>query len=373
MDFVDANTGFLAAENNNVYKTTNGGLNWEINFTHSESYEDMQFLDNQTGYMGCFWDGSIAKTTNCGASWDTIPAILYGITAMDFVNVNTGYITAKYGPVSKTTNGGLNWTTMTNIYGQSWDIDFINANTGLVASHGAFKRTTNGGATWDSIAIPWNTYVYQMKFVNENEVLAGTIGSGYQNHFILKSTNGGINWGIAYTSEFGVGEIEVEGNIVYANGYGLSKLLKSTDRGNTWRSYNTISNNEPYRIKFVDENTGYICGFNSMLIKTTNGGFDPIGIEPIVSEIPSGYSLRQNYPNPFNPTTKIRFNIPKSGLVKLTIYDILGRQVAELVNLSLNAGSFVYEFDGSGLNSGVYFYRLEAGDFVQTKRMILLK
>ena len=373
MDFINANTGFLSGYNY-VYKTTDGGENWSTSLFQSEVFEDIQFLNSQTGFMGCFYYATIAKTTNCGEEWDILPtSINYGITAIDFPDVNTGYATAKYGPVAKTTNGGVSWVNVTNIVGESWDIDFINPNTGLVASHGAFKRTSNGGISWDSITIPWNTYVYRIRFIDENEVLAGTLGSGNQNHYILKSTNGGVNWSIAYTAEEGVGEIEVEGDISYAIGYTSNKLFKSTDRGNTWRTYNTISNSTPTRIKFINENTGFICGYGSMLIKTTNGGFDPIGIEPISTEIPNKFLLHQNYPNPFNPATKIKFDLPKAGLVSLRIYNLLGQEVSELVNQNLNAGVYEYSFDGAGLPSGVYFCRLEGNGFIETKRMILVK
>ncbi|HEX2786330.1 MAG TPA: kelch repeat-containing protein [Ignavibacteria bacterium] len=85
------------------------------------------------------------------------------------------------------------------------------------------------------------------------------------------------------------------------------------------------------------------------------------------------YSLSQNYPNPFNPTTKINFSIPKSGLTTLKVYDILGKEVATLVNGFQNAGNFVVEFDASRLASGAYFYRLEVNGFVNTKKMLLIK
>jgi photosystem II stability/assembly factor-like uncharacterized protein len=370
MDFVDENTGFIASSQS-TYKTTNGGTSWSLTLAYPESFEDIQFINSQTGFMGSHW-GIFARTTNGGDSWDTIRTNR-SYTGIDFLNENTGYSTGKYGPVSKTTNGGANWTNVTGITQQSWDIDFLNVNTGLVCSGGAFKRTTDGGATWDSIAIPFDTYVYKIKFINENEVLAGTLGNNGQNHFILKSINGGVNWDIAYTAEEGVGEIEVEGDIAYAIGYTSNKLFKSRDRGNTWRTYITISNNTPTRVKFVNENTGFICGFNSMLIKTTNGGFDPIGIEPISAEIPNKFLLHQNYPNPFNPATKIKFSLPKAGLVSLKIYNLLGQQVSELVNQNLNAGVYEYNFDGAGLPSGVYFYRLETGGVIETKRMMLIK
>lgn len=98
---------------------------------------------------------------------------------------------------------------------------------------------------------------------------------------------------------------------------------------------------------------------------TVTGINDPI--------IPSDYSLSQNYPNPFNPTTTVEFSIPKSGLVTLKIYDVLGKEVGVVVNEVKNAGSYRVDINASNLTSGVYFYKLEAGDFSQIKKMMLLK
>ena len=91
------------------------------------------------------------------------------------------------------------------------------------------------------------------------------------------------------------------------------------------------------------------------------------------NQTPDRYSLEQNYPNPFNPTTKIKFALPKAGLVSLKVYDMLGREVQTLINQQLNAGEFIADFDGANLSSGTYFYRLQVGDFVQIKKMVLLK
>lgn len=88
---------------------------------------------------------------------------------------------------------------------------------------------------------------------------------------------------------------------------------------------------------------------------------------------PSTYSLSQNYPNPFNPSTTIKFSIQKPGLVTLKIYNLLGQEVTTLINRELTSGSYSYEFDASYLSSGVYFYSINAGSFVQTKKMMLLK
>jgi hypothetical protein len=105
--------------------------------------------------------------------------------------------------------------------------------------------------------------------------------------------------------------------------------------------------------------------------------------QPISGNLPAAFELCQNYPNPFNPTTTIKYELPKASVVRLSVYDILGREVSVLVNERKNAGSYEVKFsakggsasggDASGLSSGVYFYRLQAGDFTQTKRLLLLK
>jgi hypothetical protein len=89
--------------------------------------------------------------------------------------------------------------------------------------------------------------------------------------------------------------------------------------------------------------------------------------------VPRDFSLEQNYPNPFNPTTGIRFQVPSISDVKISVFDLLGREVAVLVNERKGPGSYEVKFDGSGVASGVYFYRLQAGNFVQSKKLLLLK
>jgi hypothetical protein len=87
----------------------------------------------------------------------------------------------------------------------------------------------------------------------------------------------------------------------------------------------------------------------------------------------SEFSLNQNYPNPFNPVTKISFTIPQQSNVKLTVYNMLGEKVVELVNEVKSAGKYNIEFNGNNLSSGTYIYRLVAGSFISTRKMILLK
>jgi hypothetical protein len=98
-----------------------------------------------------------------------------------------------------------------------------------------------------------------------------------------------------------------------------------------------------------------------------------VDVEDNINEIPEKFSLDQNYPNPFNPSTTIKYSIPKQSNVALKVFDVLGSEVATLVNKEQSQGNYEVEFDGSDLTSGIYFYRLQAGDYVQTKKMILLK
>ena len=97
------------------------------------------------------------------------------------------------------------------------------------------------------------------------------------------------------------------------------------------------------------------------------------GITPNGTEIPSSYSVSQNYPNPFNPSTNFSFGLPKSGNVKLAIYDVLGNEVAVIVDGFKQAGSYSVNLNASNLSSGVYFYRLTSGDFTKTMKMSLIK
>lgn len=92
-----------------------------------------------------------------------------------------------------------------------------------------------------------------------------------------------------------------------------------------------------------------------------------------VVSVPNEYSLSQNYPNPFNPTTNLEFGISELGFVKLKIYDMLGKEIKTLVNETKPAGKYTVTFDGSNLPSGIYFYKIEAGDFTQVKKMMLIK
>ena len=115
---------------------------------------------------------------------------------------------------------------------------------------------------------------------------------------------------------------------------------------------------------------GSLFGSPLAVIFGNNPYLLPVGIS---LNKPVNYYLEQNYPNPFNPSTTIKWQMPRAGLVTLKVYDVLGREVKTLVNKELNAGKHEAVFDASRFSSGVYFYQLKAGEFIGTKKIILLK
>ncbi|MBK7255618.1 MAG: T9SS type A sorting domain-containing protein [Ignavibacteria bacterium] len=153
------------------------------------------------------------------------------------------------------------------------------------------------------------------------------------------------------------------------------------DSGRVLFSYNfgTATTNTVEQVsalKSIDGNvsTEFLGGSRTgKLICFSGGPNGVIGINNIAGSVPEKFSLSQNYPNPFNPVTNLEFGISKLGFVSLKVFDVLGKEVVTLVNEKLSPGIYEAEFDGSSLSSGIYFYKLEAGDFIETKRMILIK
>jgi hypothetical protein len=154
-------------------------------------------------------------------------------------------------------------------------------------------------------------------------------------------------------------------------------ILESTDRGNSWRFINeglptngkmsaVVGDSVRSRLyagTFLDQNNG------GQIYRRTIS----TAARSTSSDLPSAFSLHQNYPNPFNPTTIIQFDLPTSGFVSLKVFDVLGREVRTLVNEVQDAGSKLIELDATGLASGVYYYRLAAGEYIQTRKLVLLR
>lgn len=167
--------------------------------------------------------------------------------------------------------------------------------------------------------------------------------------------------------------------------YPLKDAIIYAKLGNVFKGYSVSSGTGAYTIDYLQQGLYHlVCsrmGYSTISIdqqldqsnlENVNFYFGvPLGITN--ESIPVEYSLLQNYPNPFNPSTRITFSIPHTSKVKLYIFDVLGKVNKSLIDIELRPGTYNYFFNGMNLPSGVYFYRLEAGDYAETKKMVLLK
>ncbi|MBK7158599.1 MAG: T9SS type A sorting domain-containing protein [Ignavibacteria bacterium] len=151
-----------------------------------------------------------------------------------------------------------------------------------------------------------------------------------------------------------------------------------SEKDQSWTSVGFVkgagNSAEPNSYTFIDRNLN--SGKYNYRLKQIdfNGNFKFYDLSnEVVIGVPNKFSLHQNYPNPFNPVTKIRYDIPVSGNVSMKIYDNIGREVKSIINEFKDAGFYTVEFNGSNFASGIYYYKLETGNFTATKKMVLLK
>lgn len=374
--FINPNTGFVCGGSGYMLKTTNAGMTWVSQQITANTLYSVFFTDQFSGYAGAY-NGLIFATTNTGQSWYMqymYNAGTYFYT-IHFPSLLTGYAGgySGLGLVKKTTDAGTIWLTVGNTGAFLRSLFFLDNNTGYAANNnGDLDKTTNGGASWPSILSISGASFESVRFVDYN---TGWVSGG--NGLIRKTTNGGSNWVDQSFSTFNrlwsIYPISpTTGYIAGGNMFNnTSMILKTTNGGSPWLSQPIGTTNELHSIFFTDSLTGYAVGINGTILKTTTGGVTYIA--PISNEIPSEYQLFQNYPNPFNPKTAIGFQLPKFDDVNLTLFDILGREIETLVNEKLKPGTYEVQFDGTNYPSGVYYYRLSAGDYTETRKLVLLK
>jgi hypothetical protein len=185
------------------------------------------------------------------------------------------------------------------------------------------------------------------------------------------------------------------------SGYDYARIQVSSNGGSTWvnlpgRYTKTLSGQPSYvgmnywvyeqitlnsyigqtikiRFNYYTDNGTPGDGFYFDDFRVVDYSANPMGITSNGNEIPNSYALHQNYPNPFNPVTKINFDLPENSFVKLSLFDILGREVSVLINENLSAGRYTYKLNATNLSSGAYFYKLESAKFSDVKRMIISK
>lgn len=175
--------------------------------------------------------------------------------------------------------------------------------------------------------------------------------NGYEAGWFLESISSFYKWGIG-------SDLYLYNYIIPTSGYRLNTFVKGVG----------LYKDEGGELLY---STSILRGFVKDGI--TYGDTTLVGIEYDLNKIPTEFSLFQNYPNPFNPTTAIKYELPKQSRVQLIIYNILGQKVDELVNTFQKAGRYEVKWNAENFASGIYYYRIEAGNFVQTKKLILLK
>lgn len=387
ISFINSNTGFAACSGGLILKTTTSGANWfQINTGYNFNIIRIKFFDNNLGVAG---GDKIIKTTNGGTNWILLYDTAYA-NDIQYLNQNEWWVSSNQPHRNiKTTNQGAAWSSIGNSDFIQPSIYFLNENTGWISGKfvtGSFipshvSKSTNGGLNWtmqySQVSFQNNAWIYDILFLNQNKGFA--LYWDYTLTKIVMTTNGGTNWIETPTPNRKQKNIFfISDNIGWTCG-DSGFIFKTMNGGNNWVIEQISSNFYLNAITFVTNETGWTCGANGVILKTTNGGIS--AIQQTSTEIPVKYSLSQNYPNPFNPSTQINFDIPKFSFVNLIVYDALGREIEQLVNEELNPGTYVYDWNASSYPSGIYFYKIMAGDpstgsgrgFTETKKMVLIK
>ncbi len=379
--FKNNNTGFAMGWSQNIFRTTNAGNSWS-KFTMGNSntkFGAMAYAGGNTWYLSDYYNPMFYKTTNDGATWESSNVGIWGLTSMQFLNVNTGFGVCKYNRFVKTTNGGSTWFINDSLGSQNWTVNFIDENTGYVGGGGWLRKTTNGGISFDTIPRSIIYSAWDVKFISRDTIIvAGQVEGGMNfpwKKTIWKSTNSGVTWTARY-----LGDGYLSGPLRFSNsntGYvyaGFGNMHKTTNAGDNWLLIKAPEGNL-YGMNFINAETGYMCGDKGIIAKTTDGGASTFinSNETVVKT----FCLYQNYPNPFNPSTKIKFDLPLNGSsnipVKIIIFDILGRKMETLLDENLSAGAHEINWNASRYAAGVYFYMLLTDGIQETKKMILIK
>ncbi len=343
MSATDENRAWVGTGSGRIYGTTNGGASWVLQTypgTQSPFINAIWMFSNGTGFAMGDPPGTgrfvVLKTTNFGATWAHTASEPVGATSeagwnnsLAMTDQNNMWFGTNASRVWRTTDGGGSWSSASSGNTNSYAIAFKDNLNGVVGhSTGTIRVTTNGGTSWTAATSPTTTPVSGLAHVS---------GSNFA-------------WLVAGASAF-----------------------RSTSNGSTWAGQalypfaGTLSH-----VSLADTGMGWTVSSGGEILRYNPSGLTGVN-EKQGGNIVREFHLDQNYPNPFNPTTTITFTIANAGLTTLRVYDLLGRQVATVLNEELPAGTYQRTFLATNLSSGVYVYRLQANQFVSEKRMVLIK
>ncbi len=429
--FISNNVAYIVTNHNRLFKTIDGGNNWtDISPEQGTSFDGLgvtpkvHFFNESIGAVAFSLDdgsnnynydvvfGYVWITRDGGQTWsERFDVNEDQILHLEQVSENVTYISgaAAYGVSSnkwfkKITYDPANAnytlsdvTPMPNDRPHVMSGDWLDENNGVVIgrlNYGSYYisvfRTTDGGTTWTNIdsnlpepaasQISFSDRGIQM--IDEDTFIFAyyyPVDGGYETK-IWATDDGGINWfetGIVDSkvmlNSLSIDESADCGMVCGFNSDSSKTYYVMYEDQDTWQSYllpDIESGTGLYAAELTQDGTIWVIGNKQSIWKTESGTTD---IKTERYETPKDYSLLQNYPNPFNPSTIIEFSLPGNSIVTLKIYNSLGEEVAELVNGELQAGYHSVNFNASNISSGIYFYRISAGSFVQTKKMILIK
>ncbi len=322
-----------AGTESGIYATTDNGNTW---FVAGLSNNDVRALltDNNGRIFAGVWGRGVFYTDDFGASW---------------TEFNTGLTDLAVHALAKNTNGDIYAGTM----------------------GGGVHKLSIGSGSWMHLnSNPVSRFIWSLTVNGNGDVYAGTYGDG-----VIRSLDGGASWeristGLTAAHIYAIGHDA--NNNIFASAWGSGVFMLPavvTDRlSGNWVDFGLSGKN----ISSIAVNSAT----NQVIAGTESGDLFKTDIVNGITDnstLPTEFKLFQNYPNPFNPATVIEFTLPAVQEVKLVVYNILGQQIKVLNDGQLNAGYHKYTFDGKGLASGVYFYRLVAGQFTEVKKMILQK
>jgi hypothetical protein len=354
-------------------------------------------LDGNTAYATVYVSTAsnskgVYITTDGGKTWtkqNAYTSSLMGPGYIHFFDANNGVVIGDPNlETYTTTNGGLNWNpvsmppSLAGEYTKLSDAGIASSGNHVWFSTGAhIFRSTDRGYTWSaSPSEPlYKSWYPCIAFQDSNTgIYSLKLAPGGIDHFYRKTTDGGVTWSTLSDSIIdGIAPTCIQ----YLPGSGATYLVAggmpqgmrgfacTFNAGKDWRLIDTSGH---LCIAFPSATVGWGGGLAYVSNDVYKYVALPLSVE-IENTVPASYLLAQNYPNPFNPSTTIKYELPTSTMVKLSVYDLLGREVSVLVNARMDAGVHEVRFDGSKLASGVYFYRLHAGGFVQSKRILLLR
>jgi photosystem II stability/assembly factor-like uncharacterized protein len=380
--FLDENLGWVIGrfpfQETSILKTEDGGESWfEQQKELPLALTSICFTDAKNGWA-VGENGKIIHTTDGGESWFLQNSgTRYNLNSVCFINSKIGWAVGIFGRILHTTDGGDHWQKQYS--GNSINfinsVYFLDSQTGwIVGEGGVIFKTTDGGSTWKQQYIPLSNDLNSVCFKDGNH--GWIVG---QNAVILGTIDGGSNWNVQNSPVSGNSQGDTDLYSVYftdiETGWAVGRdgiILSTLDGGAKWEQENIGATNNLYSVFFLPENTGWAVGTFGTILK----------YESILSSNQSKYplpnlsgtiNLEQNYPNPFNPTTEILFTLPKASDITLMLYDVLGREVAVLAQGRRNSGVHRISFNAEGLPGGVYLYKLKADNFVDVKKMVLMK